>query len=168
MAGALVVFSWAFDVCLDTYLPRACLFFCFVQLIWGPGTLEEREQMCCLVVTSGKICCSVTQTHKSFRNSMHINIYVFTHMLILFVLVCASETLIMRPVDSLYYPISLATRLTALQPGDSLSKETRDRKRPPHACKYVRVFACMHITVDYVLCTNNLERQRECGGMACM
>lgn len=89
-------------------------------------------------------------------------------MLILFVLVCASETLIMRPVDSLYYPISLATRLTALQPGDSLSKETRDRKRPPHACKYVRVFACMHITVDYVLCTNNLERQRECGGMACM
>jgi len=84
LAGALVVFAWAFDVYLDTYLPRACLFFCFVHLIWGPGTLEEREQMCCLVVTSGKICCSVTQTHKSFRNSMHINIYVFTHMLILF------------------------------------------------------------------------------------
>jgi len=160
LAGALVAFAWAFDACLDTYLPRACLFFCFVQLIWGPGTLEERERMCCLVVISGKTCCSVTQTHKSFRNSMPINIYVFTHVLILFVLVCASEKLI----NSLHYPVSLATRLTALQPGGSLSKETRDRKRPPHACKYVRVFACMHITADYVLCTNNLK----CGGMACM
>jgi len=145
-------------------MPRACLFFCLVQLIWGPGTLEEREQMCCLVVTSGKKCCSATQTQKSFGNSMSINVYVFTHMLILFVLVCASETLIMRPVDSQYYPVSLATRLTALQPGDLLSKETRDRKCPPHACKCVRVFACMQITSDYVL----LKRQRECGGMACM